>query len=157
MPTEATKGKRTRLTSADLVTLAREGRTPDNIAAATGYTAATIVGRLRRLGLDDNGDPMPEPTPAPRTPVVSWHASDASWLEHAACAGHDPELWFPKGPGVVEQTAAAKAICDTCPVRARCLDVALTAEDGLSAWYRSGIVGGLTVGERMALVAEAVA
>lgn len=65
---------------------------------------------------------------------------DVSWHQDAPCAYVDPELWFPdKG----ESTKAAKAICRRCPVRAECLDYALT-------WHqRFGVWGGLR--ERRAL------
>ena len=54
-----------------------------------------------------------------------------------ACAGADPDLFFPF-PG--EPTAPAKAICGRCPVRAVCL-----------AWARArgeryGIWGGVDLG-----------
>lgn len=60
------------------------------------------------------------------------------WVEDAACAGHDPELWFPKS------TASPRtvAICHGCPVRHACLDYALRTRQ------RHGIWGGLTINQR---------
>lgn len=45
-----------------------------------------------------------------------------SWWDRAACAEHEPELWFPaKGQG----GDAAKAICCACSVRIQCLSYAM--------------------------------
>lgn len=158
MTSQAAKGKHTRTSDRDLTILAREGRTLDQIAEATGITTAHIVTRLRRLGLDNDGQPVME-TIVKREPVVSWYAEgDAEWLDLAACAteGHNPETWFPTNI-LDERVRQAKDICGRCDVRAKCLDVALKAEAGLGRQYRAGIIGGLTVDERMALGSEAVA
>lgn len=69
------------------------------------------------------------------------------WRERAACQDEDPELFFPIGDGVAaqKQISRAKAVCQHCPVRAQCLDCALsTGQD-------AGIWGGLTAGERRGL------
>lgn len=39
------------------------------------------------------------------------------WRRRAACAAHDPELWFSRDPA---GQARAAAICRSCPVRVRC-------------------------------------
>jgi WhiB family transcriptional regulator, redox-sensing transcriptional regulator len=69
------------------------------------------------------------------------------WHARAACRNADPELFFPEGTlGPARQAAAqAQRICFACPVRARCLDWALTN----GATY--GIWGGRTEEERRAL------
>lgn len=161
MTTEATKGKRTRLTDRDLAELVREGRTPEDIATATGYTAPTIRGRLRDLGIDDAGQPMTQPAPTRRNPpVVAWYGDgDESWRDLAACAtgGHALDTFFPVGPHDSPLVAEAKRICRGCPVSAKCLDVALKAEGTSARDSRAGIFGGLTVNERVALGREAVA
>jgi WhiB family redox-sensing transcriptional regulator len=54
-----------------------------------------------------------------------------------ACAGADPDLFFPF-PG--EPTAPAKAICGRCPVRAACLAQARARGE------RDGIWGGVDLG-----------
>ena len=56
----------------------------------------------------------------------------------AACKSADPELFFPASP---RQTAAAKRICGSCPVRDACLGWALDNA-------REGIWGGMTEDER---------
>jgi WhiB family redox-sensing transcriptional regulator len=66
------------------------------------------------------------------------------WRTRAACLHDDPELFFPDctaGP-VIDR---AKQICGGCPVRARCLDWAL------SHGVASGIWGGRTEAERHAM------
>lgn len=62
----------------------------------------------------------------------------------AACRSADPETFFPtavSGPDYETHVAAAKAICDGCPVRNECLTWALSA-------LAEGIAGGMTADER---------
>lgn len=64
----------------------------------------------------------------------------------APCAPADPDAWFP-GKGQRELTQPAKRICARCPVRAQCLDYALSGADtwgGIAA----GIWGCTTPQER---------
>lgn len=66
------------------------------------------------------------------------------WQVEAACRGMDPDLFF---PGRGESTAAARAVCQECPVRQECLDHAM--EDGhLEKW---GVWGGTTERQRRQL------
>lgn len=83
-----------------------------------------------------------------RTPASDWH-------RHAACAGTDPELWFPAfGESAHDnpRVLAAKAICGRCPVARECLVAALREERDLSHKLRHGIRGGLMPRERARLV-----
>lgn len=64
---------------------------------------------------------------------------DRDWTRRAACRDHPTWMWFPDSRDV-ETIAAAKAICDYCPVRSECL-TAHGAE-------LIGIYGGLTPAER---------
>jgi WhiB family redox-sensing transcriptional regulator len=67
---------------------------------------------------------------------------EVRWMVDAACAGMDPEYFFPERNSSAE---LAKAICQSCPVAAQCLDFALNhAED-------HGIWGGTNQKERRAL------
>lgn len=52
---------------------------------------------------------------------------DETWRTHAACAGHDPGLFFPDPDDrrMQAKTAEAKAVCHRCPVREQCLAWAL--------------------------------
>jgi WhiB family redox-sensing transcriptional regulator len=73
------------------------------------------------------------------------------WHLDAACAGADPETFYPldlaPDSGAV---AAAKQVCAGCPVRAECLADVMAAEDPARRW---GISGGTTPAERAALFA----
>jgi len=69
---------------------------------------------------------------------------DSGWRDGAACRSTDPNLFFPAGStgAAVEQIDAAKAICQSCPVRGECLEFSMvTNQEG-------GIWGGLTEDER---------
>lgn len=73
--------------------------------------------------------------------------SSYGWMSLAACAGMDPDLWFPdRCDGAALETAVA--VCAGCPVRGRCLDYALN--ETLSY----GIFAGTTPGERQLLRAQ---
>jgi WhiB family transcriptional regulator, redox-sensing transcriptional regulator len=67
-----------------------------------------------------------------------------AWRLEAACQQLPTELFFPigHGPRAEAQTKLAKSICNTCPVRAQCLEYAL----GANAQY--GVFGGMAEEER---------
>lgn len=84
--------------------------------------------------------------------LAGLHGPRYAWRAFAACAGQDPELFFP-GQGGDARTA--KAICARCPVADICLDVALRNNE------HHGIWGGRSERERRAMrerpnIAEAV-
>ena len=62
-----------------------------------------------------------------------------AWQEQALCAQTDPEAFFPEKGG---STREAKAVCESCTVRAECLEYALANDE------RFGIWGGLSERER---------
>lgn len=62
------------------------------------------------------------------------------WANHAACAGMDPDLFFPHR-GDMTAIRVAKTICHPCPVRHDCLQHALDHNE-------PGIWGGTTGRER---------
>ena len=64
------------------------------------------------------------------------------WQERALCAQTDPEAFFPEKGG---STREAKKVCQTCDVRAECLEYALAHDE------RFGIWGGLSERERRRL------
>jgi WhiB family redox-sensing transcriptional regulator len=78
--------------------------------------------------------------PASVSPLPAWRAK-------AACLDEDPELFFPTGSTgpALEQIAAAKAVCQRCPVITQCLQWALKTNQDAGIW------GGLTEDERRAL------
>jgi hypothetical protein len=49
----------------------------------------------------------------------------------AACASHDPELWFSPFPQAIAQ---AKAICHGCPHQASCLSGAIGRRETYGIW-----------------------
>lgn len=62
-------------------------------------------------------------------------------LEGAACRNHPtPEIWFPTAAH--HSSAAAKAVCRSCPVREPCL------LDALERNLQDGVFGGLSTYER---------
>ncbi|HEY0717283.1 MAG TPA: WhiB family transcriptional regulator [Streptosporangiaceae bacterium] len=68
-------------------------------------------------------------------------------MEQSACRTVEPDLFFPiSGKGRSQSDAArARRICQSCPVRAACLDYALATHQS------DGIWGGLTTDERRRL------
>ena len=70
--------------------------------------------------------------------------ANEDWKLAGACNGKDPELFFPT-PGDTKANQAAIAVCNTCPVRVRCLDAALSSYD---AWGEWGVWGATTETER---------
>lgn len=73
------------------------------------------------------------------------------WLRQAACAGEDPELFFPVGTAgpALRDIATAKRVCARCPVAAQCLDWALRSGQ------TSGVWGGTCEDERAELLRTA--
>lgn len=67
--------------------------------------------------------------------------ADSSFMDHGACNGDDPDLFFPP-PGRLDLMATAKAICARCPVREECLDYALVTRQVHGVW------GGMSERER---------
>ena len=72
-------------------------------------------------------------------PRIAESAESTEFLADAACQGSDTAVFFP-----VSDTFAgeAKAICETCPVRAECLEYAIGTRQPDGVW------GGLTAVER---------
>lgn len=85
-------------------------------------------------------------------PHVQWSGTASlippePWVQRAACAEVDPDLFF---PGVGVRTAAkAKVVCRSCPVIGDCLDYALRE------FQEEGIWGGTSREERLKLRKEA--
>jgi WhiB family redox-sensing transcriptional regulator len=73
-----------------------------------------------------------------RTSIVDQSAVAEAGLP---CRREDPELYFAESPSDVE---LAKALCQTCPVRAECLAGALERREPWGVWggelFLSGVV-----------------
>ncbi len=70
-----------------------------------------------------------------------------NWVHRSACAGTDPETFFPignTGPALL-QIEEAKAICRRCDVADQCLSWALETNQDAGVW------GGMSEDERRAL------
>jgi WhiB family transcriptional regulator, redox-sensing transcriptional regulator len=84
-----------------------------------------------------------EVSPGAAGPLLSDPAISLSWLDHGACIGHDPDMWF-SGDGI--DAARAKGIClAECPVRFQCLEYAVREDIPGGTW------GGLDEAERRPL------
>lgn len=88
--------------------------------------------------------------PNPYLPRLFADIGERPWLEHAACADHDVNLFYPDGVlgrpagGDPDRLwAAGRLVCAGCPVRQECLDWALEHAE------REGLWGGATPTERL--------
>ncbi len=79
--------------------------------------------------------------------LVEADSDELGWQERALCAQTDPEAFFPEKGG---STREAKKVCQTCEVRAECLEAALGNDE------RFGIWGGMSERERRKLKKRAV-
>ena len=61
------------------------------------------------------------------------------------CRELDPELWFAQSPAGVER---AKALCQPCPVRERCLADALGRGEPWGVWGGQLLVSGVVVARK---------
>lgn len=64
---------------------------------------------------------------------AQWAAESApSWMDEAACSGHQPiEDFFPSAGQSID---VAVAICSSCPVQESCLEYALTNHEHHGIW-----------------------
>ena len=64
-----------------------------------------------------------------------------SRLDTLPCRSHDPDLWFAESPAELER---AKQLCVGCPIKAACLDSALTRQEPWGVWggeiFEHGVV-----------------
>jgi len=68
--------------------------------------------------------------------VAALANADYSWRSEALCRDTDPDLFFPVGTTgpALTQIANAKAVCCQCPVRAECLEFALSTNQDTGIW-----------------------
>ncbi len=59
-----------------------------------------------------------------------------TWRDQASCRSTDPDLFFPVGTTgpAVGQIEAVKAVCQTCPSKAPCLEYALDSHQDSGVW-----------------------
>jgi WhiB family redox-sensing transcriptional regulator len=70
-----------------------------------------------------------------------------TWRDQARCRGIDPQVFHPAEDDEVG-AAAAKEICEVCPVREPCLEFAISTRE------KDGVWGGLTARERRRLIRQ---
>ncbi|MFF2039012.1 WhiB family transcriptional regulator [Kitasatospora sp. NPDC058170] len=90
------------------------------------------------------GTVRPTPTGRPGGLVVEILPAPGGGLPGAACTGVDPDLFFPADDDEFSERRA-RQICAGCPVRERCLALAIKRGEPY------GIFGGLDETERRAL------
>lgn len=72
-----------------------------------------------------------------------------------ACAGMDPELFFPtRATGARQKIAEAKKVCAACPFTDPCREYATWAQ-GSAGRYLDGVWGGTTARDRLRIRAAA--
>lgn len=64
-------------------------------------------------------------------PKIHTRPPMGGWVNQAACAGLNPDLFYPARG---EPTDTAKAVCDSCPVQSDCLDFALRTNQQFGIW-----------------------
>lgn len=102
-----------------------------------------------RSGVPENWfvDPVNLGVPGVRRQVETEDDNPLGWQTDALCAQTDPEAFFPEKGG---STREAKKVCQSCEVRAECLEYALAHDE------RFGIWGGLSERERRRMKRRAV-
>jgi hypothetical protein len=98
--------------------------------------AERLANELDRLSRPDRQGLSPELMARLRVRIVD------RWQQYAACAGADPEAWFPEQPGSRVHPAVVRT-CAGCPVRRSCLASAVL-------WSVDGIWAGTTQPDRRA-------
>lgn len=123
--------------------LTGKGASAREISEILGISARTVDRHRRRTALSLSSEGPMKPKGSPNTPDERYynqlHTTPSDW--EAACQGYDPEMWFPD-PTDHKARIKAKAICNTCPGKAKCLQWAFDADE------RYGIWGGLSQNER---------
>lgn len=93
-----------------------------------GYPIPVERGVTNTLGLPAN--------------VYEHLAKPEPWMQYGECATMDPDLFFPKRGGTIDE---ARAACAVCSCRKACLEYALRAGEKYGVW------GGLSERERRRL------
>ncbi|HEY3651759.1 MAG TPA: WhiB family transcriptional regulator [Streptosporangiaceae bacterium] len=139
--------RETTTTQVNRTPAARAGQGHATPAAAAGPTlmaSPSAIAHADRSGSDH----LALSAPGPLADQPSW----ARLIRHARCAdaGLDPDEWFPvstKARQARREAAEAIAICNSCPVRTRCLALSLQHWD----IGKHGVWGGLVAPERAQL------
>jgi WhiB family redox-sensing transcriptional regulator len=70
------------------------------------------------------------------TTFTSQRSDESGWHARAACRDTNPDLFFPVGVtgAAIDEIGAAKAVCQSCPVREQCLQFALRTKQECGIW-----------------------
>jgi hypothetical protein len=102
-------------------------------AEGSQHTAQREVDRMsrqRRQARLHSGVSTPPVHPA-RPVRLQFSRGQVPDTPRAACAGHDPDLWFSDSPADIAQ---AKAICQGCPEQPPCLFGAIKRRETYGIW-----------------------
>jgi WhiB family redox-sensing transcriptional regulator len=116
-----------------------------HVANSLGCHQTAVDKALRRAGWTSSGYNGSQPADWLPPATDTTPAPDTRWMEHARCAGDDPETFYPVGSSRAADYEPAKTICASCPVRNDCLRYALDTDEEHGVW------GGLTPDERYAM------
>ncbi|MCF8587111.1 WhiB family transcriptional regulator [Gordonia liuliyuniae] len=78
------------------------------------------------------------------TPMLSPNSARRKAIE-LPCQSAEADLWFAEQPGHLEQ---AKALCQECPLRVQCLEVALENAEPWGVWGGEIFSGGAVVARK---------
>lgn len=70
------------------------------------------------------------------------------WVTQGRCSTTDPEAWWPDSKTDPYRTTTALAVCESCPVKAQCLQWALDNKEYEGVW------GGTTPDQRAQMLRE---
>lgn len=96
--------------------------------------------------------PSAQPKRATKNPVFNLKVPTPRDMDKTPCQKNDPEIWFPSGENLPEDTKKiklAKSLCAQCHESTKCLSFAVTNR------VRYGIWGGTTEIERQSLIRKA--
>jgi WhiB family redox-sensing transcriptional regulator len=121
-------------------------------ASRLSSVLSTFVGSASRAssvatlaGVRSDPDPIVLALMAPGDIKILDVFNRPAWQSYAACRGQGADEWF---PGRGASTAAAKAVCERCPVQSYCLAYALEWPELKGVW------GGLSEQQRERLRAR---
>lgn len=130
----------------DLAARVRDGEDLHDIATQYGLPYQSLTSRFSQAGFVSTGETVQQAQRRElRAELEATRPRDEKWMLYGACAGTDPEAFYPERGG---STREAIKVCQRCPVRLECLDWALAKNE------RFGVFGGLSEQSRRKLQLE---